>query len=405
MALFENETLSKREKRKLTNVYLAKPTKGFALIKQIFSRPPKIENVNRQQLCRLIDERLIPLLAETRIEGELELLSSLHRIYDDLCKPESSKLINNKEIVGVGGRFSAGKSCFINSLVKGERKFLPEGMSTTTSIPAYIVNGKRRVNIAISSLGNDITLNNDAVEALAHQFYEQYGIDFSGCIKNMVLQTPYWKYKNIAIMDTPGYNKPDDEMTQNLSDLVKAREQLKNVKNTIWLMDAENGTSQNEDISFLEEVTPNSNVLFIVNKADKKTSLEVETIVSGIKEIIGSTGINCYGVAAYDSIRGVEILSDGIIGGFLSQINKEKRCDSIQNICNSIELQLRERILFQKEKSRNILSVISKSTQPLHSESLINALRRSNADLDDLTAQWVSIRSITDEYSAITSRI
>ena len=89
-------------------------------------------------LADILQEKLIPFIAKAEISGESQLVSSLQEIIAKLRSSPMAKELSDKCVIGVGGKFSAGKSCFINSLISTDKQLLTEGQNPTTSIPTYI---------------------------------------------------------------------------------------------------------------------------------------------------------------------------------------------------------------------------------------------------------------------------
>ena len=241
MALFENESIEDLEEE--VNEYLDNPEKGIELIKSmIVTKKGGDEYV---ELDKLLSDKIFPILAELDLSNELEIYKMLIKIRDRVKEQKKIKLLAGKKVLGIGGKFSAGKSCFINSITNAE---LPVGQRPTTSIATYIVSEKKKKSIAISNNDNIIELDENALEALTHQFFDTYSIGFSKVIKNLVVYTPDFTYPNVVILDTPGYSKSDTEKRTDSSDAEMAREQLKSVDFLIWLIDSVQGVITQRDL-------------------------------------------------------------------------------------------------------------------------------------------------------------
>ena len=176
----------------------------------------------------------IPLSNKARRQKDLKILSS------KLVEKYKYKQLGNKAIVGIGGRFSAGKSRFINSILKMEENLLPENQNPTTSIPTYIIKGSE--NKIIGNLCNiDVQLDSTSLSMLTHNLYEKYSIGFSKFINTLMIINQNCPYDNLAFLDTPGYNKADFMSDFNfkltISDRLIAYNQLKNIDFLIWLVD------------------------------------------------------------------------------------------------------------------------------------------------------------------------
>lgn len=142
MALFEDE-----EEIEVVvdepNKYLDNPTLGVSLVKKMMNRYQG--NGNAAALDSILDEKIFPILAELELEDGLDIYKKFKRIINRLKEQRKIEMIEGKKILGIGGKFSAGKSCFINSITHAS---LPEGQRPTTSIATYIMNSKKKNNLA-----------------------------------------------------------------------------------------------------------------------------------------------------------------------------------------------------------------------------------------------------------------
>ncbi|MBQ1659907.1 MAG: dynamin family protein, partial [Clostridia bacterium] len=154
MALFEDEEFTEEGAE---NNYLIDPEKGLELVRSMIlrqkSRPGDIS------FDTIIKQKLFPTLAELGLKREAEIYSQLNKLSDKLKDGEKLRLLYQKKVVGIGGKFSAGKSCFINSLTNST---LPEGQRPTTSIATYIVHADAKKNVAITNNDNLIELDDEA---------------------------------------------------------------------------------------------------------------------------------------------------------------------------------------------------------------------------------------------------
>ena len=80
-----------------------------------------------------------------------------------------------KNIVALGGGFSSGKSSFLNAL-NGEAA-LPEDVDPSTSVPTYIVNGKKYKVLGINIFDTKVEIETREIKKIAHGFGEIYDDD------------------------------------------------------------------------------------------------------------------------------------------------------------------------------------------------------------------------------------
>jgi hypothetical protein len=222
------------------------------------------------------------------IEKELNIISAYPNLY-------------KKNIVAVGGGFSAGKSEFISSFIKSDIK-LPIGVIPTTAIPSYVLNDKKDNILAISFKGAIAKIDKNLYTKLSHDFISSFRFNLKEIMPFLIVATNL-KYKNICFIDTPGYNPSKSNQTFTKKDLKTARESLENAKVLIWLIGADtNGTIPSSDLKFLESLDLSNKKLFIVlNKSALKPESEIREIVEEINDTLEDEFIEFEGISAYDS--------------------------------------------------------------------------------------------------------
>lgn len=337
------------------NTYLDNPDKGIELITKLLSYDKKNKKKHKEinTLDYLLEKRLLEATGKMNIFNELDLYERLIKLSDKFYEHNKMQLLRNKSIIGIGGKFSAGKSKFINSILESEDGILPEDQTPTTSIATYIVKGKNEDIRAYTYKDQDISLDLEALDALTHKFYKEYGLGFSTFINNLVIKVPYFVYDNLALLDTPGYNKSDVGKKKNFTDAEKAYNQLKTVDYLIWIVDIENGVIHQGDIDFIEDLKIKKPVLIVFNKADKKSKNEVERIIENSKEILKDKSFPIYDVIAYSASSGTDYYDGKILLSFINEANSniagiENIEDEMNNIITTISKE------FSKQKSETI---------------------------------------------------
>lgn len=325
----------------VTNPYLKDPHKGLELIASLLKGSKESHSQMRkvQKLDQLIDEKLLQSISQIHVKNEVELYEKLVQLSDKLFEQNKLKLLKSKTVIGIGGQFSAGKSKFINSLLKSE--VLPEDQVPTTSIATYLLNDQSNVQ-AYTKFNRIVPLSMDAVKALSHEFYDTYQLGFSQFINNLVISIPTFPYESIALLDTPGYSKNDNALIKSISDEQKAHDQLKTVDYLIWLIDVENGVIKQGDIEFIESLHLKNPILVVFNKADKKTEKEVQSVVDNTRKQLQNHAIPLYEVIAYSSQEQREYLKKNNLNTFLKEVNakSKKQLDiqqEIRNVMNELK--------------------------------------------------------------------
>ena len=365
------------------NPYLSSPSKGLELIARLL---PKNRGDEQGKLLRKIDFMLSgEILSTLRNLGKStsSLGRRLSRLNGKIGEYRKINMLSGKTIVGIGGKFSSGKSRFINSIL-GDREILPEDQNTTTSIPTYIIHGASEEIQAYC--GNNVTqLDLEAMQAMTHQFYDKYGIGFSRFVENITIRTPdfpvSWK-DGVAFLDTPGYNKSSRNTRDDLTDEHTTERQLKAVDCLIWLVDIDNGIVHEEDIKFIGGLSlSNTPVLLVFNKADKKSEHECESVISESRKILQERGITVKGLTAYSSKDRREYCGRNLVREFLDMAASSKGRQSLgtelNEVISSIDGEFNKEIEILKDR-RNMLG-----------EYIL--------DSEDVTA----IRSLADVYGRV----
>lgn len=309
----------------------------------------KLLRINEKNIKRIYDinefeytinNKLINFLDKVTLDTEVRLYENLIKSKNKICEQRNINDLKNKSIVAVGGGFSSGKSKFINSIIK--EKILPEDQTPTTSIPTYIINGiNQKKCYTFNNL--EVELDDKEVEAISHLFFDRYKISFTKILKNILISTNSMKYKNIVLLDTPGYTKAEGYKKANNTDETVAREHLKIADFLIWLADIENGTIKKDDIEFINKMNFNKPILIVFNKADKKIEKQIEQILNTAKETLENTQLNIYAITAYSSIQNKEYCSENYINTFLEIADK--------NIAKIDEYKEIEKLLLDFEES------------------------------------------------------
>ena len=261
------------------NIYLANEETALQFISRIIPIKNKVSRdyYLGNKLKGMIEKQFLNVISNIEFPNKASLQQKLEILSDKLVEEKRYSILNKRVVIGLGGKFSSGKSKFINSILHAGEELLPEDQNPTTSIPTYIVQGKLEEINAYTNNGEKIVLDKEALQALTHHFYRKYNIGFSSFIHSLVVTEPDMPYSNIAFLDTPGYNKADNIEDINLkkgeSDECKSYEQLRKVDFLIWLMDIENGVIQQNDIEFIKSLNLNTPILIVINKIDKKQML------------------------------------------------------------------------------------------------------------------------------------
>ncbi|GAA8514137.1 acyl carrier protein [Helicobacter pylori] len=232
-----------------------------------------------------LKEKEIALLTLQEIKKELQLVASYPRLF-------------HKNMVAVGGGFSAGKSTFLNNLL-GLKLKLPEDTLPTTAIPTYCFKGKKEVLMGFSQNGGMVELPNLAFD---HQFLKSLGFNLKEIMPFMLLSAPSVPFEFLCFIDTPGYNPANQGYTG--GDKEASKESLKHAQYILWLISCERGGIESDDLEFLQELYEEGKQVFIVlSRADRCTKSQLEEVAIKIRETLEDNGIEFLGIGAYSATR------------------------------------------------------------------------------------------------------
>ena len=328
---------------------------------------------------------------EIQLTNEAQLQIKLSLLSDKLIEQKKYKALKGKSIVGIGGKFSAGKSKFINSILNAEEGILPEDQNPTTSIPTYLMYGEDEQILAYTNENLNISLDKEALQALTHKFFEKYKIGFSSFINSLIIFEPNMTYKDLVFLDTPGYSKADfvQKNQKELTDENKAYTQLRTVNYLIWLMDIENGVLTESDIDFIQKLNLEEPILIVINKSDKKTNQEIQNIVNIVEKTAKNAGIKVFKVVAYSSRNKEEWRNTNKIQDYLklAMADKKNRDDILEEI-KRINISIFNEINRKKEEKiqeRNQLNdIIFKSNDIMEIKTLVELYGEAMSEIHNI---------------------
>lgn len=283
--------------------------KNFKLLCNVIRQNKNTElKVDLSKIEKIINEKIPETVKKNAPADYYELYTDFKSEYEKFRDFILYDSLIGKNIVALGGGFSSGKSSFLNAL-NGEAA-LPEDVDPSTSVPTYIVNGKKYKVLGINIFDTKVEIETREIKKIAHGFGEIYDDDdeivdigedvtLGHVLESIFLSTPKQKYENIAFLDTPGYSKPDDKNHTARTDEQIARGQLNSSNFILWFIQADSGTITEEDIKFIKTLREDIPKLIIINKADKKPKEELESIRDKIKKTLEIKGVRYVDVLAF----------------------------------------------------------------------------------------------------------
>ena len=366
------ETFTKESKLlNSNNTYLKNPIKGMRLVSSIITKDTlndksKLE-ISFEKFDEFLKKDFIEFSNQIAIANEAELYSRLMSIRNELQDDVKFSELANKTHIGIGGSFSAGKSSFLNSILnrsKDDEDILPVDTIPTTSIPTYIVKNEDKKSknsdcldiYTFNKEGSKSKIDKESLKAISHEFNKVYNFSLTSVIEKIVIDVETMDYDNIAFLDTPGYSKADgdEETDKNI-----AKNHLRNIDSMIWLIDADNGIIRDGDIQFIKSLDFIGEILFILNKADKKPLSDVEKIIEVIKTTLHKANIEYVDVIAYSSHESKEYLTENSIKNFLKKRNIVRAINfqaKLFDIMKEYKIHINE----VKDKSSEILELFNK---------------------------------------------
>lgn len=260
------------------------------------------ENAKQDEDLRKIEKIFlveIPRLIRKSAPADIyDLLQELQYNYEFLHDCIIYGSLKRKNVIGLGGGFSSGKSSFLNT-VMGQGEILPENINPSTSVPTYIVNGNENKVSGINIFQKNMELDLFSINAISHGFGsfadDIKSIELGHILRNLVLTTPFFKYKNIAFLDTPGYSKPDDVNYSAKTDEMVARQELNTTNYVLWFSPvSESGSLAETDIAFIKSLREDLHISIICSKANRRTVEQREQIRKTILQQIEFSKLNVW---------------------------------------------------------------------------------------------------------------
>lgn len=301
------ELCTKEEYDKIYELYQDSKNR-FEMIDKILSAK-RINNKNFEEYEKIFNEEFLPFANnENSLSEEAEVTLEFQDLREELIKIVNFNFLYSKNIITVGGGFSAGKSEFLNVLLSNTDLRLPVGINPVTAIPTYIVNSKKEQVTAFSSNGGRTEFEFKTYEKLSHDYMKGFSFNLKEILPFIMIQTKMddLKYKNICFVDTPGYNPGNKEKDREAS-----FENIRTANIIIWLVPASAGTIHQSDINFLNDIGIENKKLYIVlSKADERPKSQLEEIMDTIEEVLDDEDIEFEGMSAYSSRKKKNICSE-----------------------------------------------------------------------------------------------
>lgn len=386
-----------------TNMYIADEDKAVELISELIKNKSDTSAYFQKKIENKINQ-LFALFSEVTIENEMILYERFMDLCSRLSERQKIQKLQNKVVVSFGGRVSAGKSKFINT-ISGIGDKLPVDQKTTTAIPTYIIKSHSNSIHANSVYGYSTEISTEALNAMAHEFDTVYGIGFPSFVDSIIIEsTEYVLSEEIALLDTPGYTKYDEDNNSKkvISDREKAFEQLSASDYLIWLIDIDSGVITEDDIQFIESLRIKTPILIVFTKADLKSETEIAQIISVARETVSRTTIDCFGITAYSSNQKKEYGTNEIPKFLNYTISRGVRQNDIigefKHVEKDMHNAINSAIIQARDKAQVLFNYISNSDKIMDIRSLAKLWGKANQD-------GYMLNILLKKYDALISEI
>lgn len=368
-----------------SNMYIADEDKAVELISLLIKNDTN-SSVYFQKKIRSEINKLFSLFSEVTIENEMIIYERFMDLCSRLSERRKIQKIQDKVVISFGGKVSAGKSKFINT-ISGIGDKLPVDQKTTTAIPTYIIKSSKDLIQANSVYGYLTEISSEALNAMAHEFDSVYGIGFPAFVDSIIIESSEYALPGeIALLDTPGYTKYDEKSDSKMviSDRQKAYDQLSVSDYLIWLIDIDSGAITEDDIQFIESLCIKTPILIVFTKADLKSDKEIKQIIDVAYATISKTTIDCFGITAYSANLQKEYGNNEIKKFLNYTMSGNVRNSDIISEFKHVEKDMREAIIKATHQSKNtakdLFSYISNSDKIMEIRSLATLWGKANQD-------------------------
>lgn len=402
---------------KLSNQHQTIETK-YNLINQILSSKATF-NEAMNEFNHLVENDFMNFAnEESSLAEEAQTIIMLQNIQKELQIISNFPSVYNKNIVAVGGGFSAGKSEFISSFFSNTSIRLPIGIKPVTAIPAYITKGENHCIKGFSAKGGTVNIETDFYAKLSHDFIKSFNFNLKDIMPMLLIETEIDKYNHICFVDTPGYN-PAATDAYTASDYKTSFEYLENANVLLWVvgLDASDGAFPLSDLKFLEELSLKDKKLFIIaNKADLKSPDDIEDILDNLQETLDDYDIEYCGISAFSSVKKTELnFRKKSLLELLDEIDtpmniKSKIVTDLETIFEMYHVAISEQITWTQNVQSNFHSLeldLMQSGLDMDNEMVYNRLQhiRSFFDSNSLKSQLKTLSSLRESFKNSVDKI
>ncbi len=273
-----------------------------------------------------VKDELMKVLNSASPDNSSELVDAFQLSLERFEEFTLFPAFESKQLIGVGGAFSSGKSKLLNTII-GE-KLLPVQIDPSTVVPTYIIHSADDEVGIINIFNVRKQMSIDDFKSISYELTNEHHIEIRHLIKRAFISSSKMAFEHLSLLDTPGYSKADSQSYSGRTDEAVAMEQLRTADHLIWVMDIENGTPKKTDIDFLQKLSITKPILMVLSKAEKLCPEEVENVRQEVVENLDSIGIAADAVIPFSAVDDSPYPTDPI----LEWLKKKNTPKTISNI-------------------------------------------------------------------------
>ena len=221
------------------------------------------------------------------------------------CNLQQKTWLKNKKVIAFIGEFSAGKTSIVNRILSQDDPNcpkLPVSSKATTAIATYISYGATFLSQFTDQNGNLKQIEKSMFERVNKDILSQ--VNVGSIIRHFVIKYNNENLKGLSILDTPGFSSSDKEDQNRTLDVINEADAL------FWVMDANSGEINRTSLQIIKDNIDNLPLYVIINKADTKSSGELDKLEKHICQTMNREEIKVQGYLRFSKEADSEVLMD-----------------------------------------------------------------------------------------------
>lgn len=215
--------------------------------------------------------------------------------------------LQGKKVIAFVGEFSAGKTSIVNRILSQDNDNapkLPVSSKATTAIATYISWGSDFNSQFTNPQGKLKNISKTTFESVNKDILSR--INISPLIQYFVMSYNNENLRDLSILDTPGFNSNDREDANRTVQVIREADAL------FWVFDANSGEINQTSLKVIRENLQGLPLFIVINKADTKSSGELEQLEAHIKGTIEKNDIKVNDYIRFSKKASIDVLMDAI---------------------------------------------------------------------------------------------